>query len=365
MKRPFALLIALVVVALVTSGCGSNGGSSTLSDAATMSYTVKGKTHTLHVSRARLLSEVRSIVNNVPFRKVLKGLTPPINATDDLSADSRLTAIWLTQLIQQASIDELFKTRHAHVTAAILKKAATDAGSIFPGADIFPAFPKTFRDTMTERTARSEALLATYVDTSDAAGEAYFQSHAAQFGCASGKNVAHILVKTPAAAQAIEDQLATGASFATLAKASSTDTQSAQKGGSLGCLSPGEFVAAFQKAADAAKVGEPTAPVHSSFGYHVILVTKAPATTYADVKAQVAQALGQAGSQKFSAAINALFKSYGKTVHVDPRFGTWGSSTDSQGQSTYKVTEPKPPSPATSRDGTTTTTVPAGATGSP
>ena len=107
--------------------------------------------------------------------------------------------------------------------------------------------------------------------------------------------------------------------------------------------------------------GVPTAPVHSSFGYHVILVTKAPAATYADVKTQVAQALRQQGSTKFGAAVNALFKQY--KVRVDPRFGTWGSSTDSQGQLTYSVTEPKAPTPATSRNGSTTTTGPTGATG--
>jgi hypothetical protein len=57
-------------------------------------------------------------------------------------------------------------------------------------------------------------------------------------------------------------------------------------------------------------------------------------------------------------ALNALFKKL--KVHVDPRFGTWGVVTDSQGQSSYRVTEPKAPKPATSREGTTTTTVAAG-----
>ena len=80
--------------------------SSTLNDAATMRYTLKGKHHTLHVSRARLLSEVRSLVDNKPFAKFLKSQTPPFKVSHDLSADSQLTAIWLTQLIQQETIDE-------------------------------------------------------------------------------------------------------------------------------------------------------------------------------------------------------------------------------------------------------------------
>jgi parvulin-like peptidyl-prolyl isomerase len=366
MKRPYALLIALVVVALVGTGCASNGASSTLNDAATMTYTVKGQTHTLHVSRARLLSEMRSLVDNEPFAKLLKSSNPPFVVNHDLSADSKLTAIWLTQLIQQATIDELFASRHLHVTAAIRQQAATDVPNVFKQGDptVFNAFDKKFKTTMTDRRARLEALLASYVDTSDAAGEAYFQSHSAQFGCASGKDVAHILVKTPAEAQAIEVQLTAGASFATLAKAKSTDTGSASSGGALGCLTAGEFVAPFQTAAEAATIGVPTAPVHSSFGYHVILVTKAAPTTYADVKTQVTQALQQAGSKKLSDAVDALFKEY--HVRVDQRFGTWGHTTDAQGAVTYSVTEPQAPKPATSRDGsTTTTTVPASATGSP
>jgi peptidyl-prolyl cis-trans isomerase C len=239
-------------------------------------------------------------------------------------------------------------------------KAATDAA--FPDATIFKTFDSKFRATMTEGTARTESLLASYTDTSDAAGEAYLQSHSSQFACASGKDVSHIVVKTQAEAQAIVDQLAAGASFATLAKQDSTDP-SASKGGLLGCLAAGEFLAAFQKAAEAATIGTPTAPVHTSFGYHVILVTKAAAVKYADVRTQIVKALQQQGSQSLSAALDAFLKKL--KVHVDPRFGTWGPTTDAQGQSIYRVTEPKAPTPATSRDGTTTTTVPAAANGSP
>jgi len=87
MKRPLKLLVAIIAIALVGSGCGSDGASSTLSDAATMRYTLKGEPHTLHVSRARLLSEVRSLVTNKPFAKFLKEQSFTIDP-HDLSADS-------------------------------------------------------------------------------------------------------------------------------------------------------------------------------------------------------------------------------------------------------------------------------------
>jgi parvulin-like peptidyl-prolyl isomerase len=361
MKRPFALLIAILAVA-VLGGCGNNGVSSTLNDATTIRYTLKGDTRTLHISRAQLLRELRSLVNNEPFVKMLK--SQDFVVSRDLSADTRLSAIWLTQLIQQAAIDELFKARDVRVSAAIRNRAAADAGRIFSQDDpsVFEAFDARFRRTMTDRTARSEALLESYTDTSDAAGRAYFRLHAAEFGCASGKNIAHILVKTESEARAIADQLAGGASFATLAENESTDSQSAPSGGLLGCLTPNTYVPAFQQAADAATVGTPTAPVETSFGFHIILVTSAPAPTYDDVKPQVVQALQQEASQKLSTAVNALYKRF--KVHVDPRFGTWGSTPDGQGGSTYRVTEPKSPDPAKSREGTTTTRAGA-ANGSP
>jgi len=357
MKRPLGLLVAIVAVALVGAGCSSGGGvASTLNDAATMSYTLKGKHYTLHVSRARLLSEVRSLVDNQPFAKFLADQN--FKVSHDLSTDSRVTAIWLSQLIQQATIDDLFASRHLHVTAAGRAAAATTAKANFPSPAIFDAFSPSFRATLIDRQARSEALLASYTDTSDAAGQAYFQSNQSTFGCASGKNVAHILVASKAAAQAIVDQLAAGGSFATLAARDSTDKQSAQQGGALGCLKAGEFVKEFQTAAEAAPVGTPVGPVHTQFGYHVILVTKAAVVTYASVRTQVLAALKTKGQQDLSTAVNGIFKLF--KAHIDARFGTWGLVTDSQGQQSYQVSPPKPPAPATSREGTTTTIAPNG-----
>jgi parvulin-like peptidyl-prolyl isomerase len=346
MKRPLALLIAAAVALL--GGCSA----STLHDAATVGYSVKGAKHTLHVSRDQLLSEVQNIVANKPFADFLKQQKFTVTTTD-----SKITAIWLSQLIQSDAIDALFASRHLHVTKAIQAQAAKDVVQLFPTPQIFPAFSRSYRATLTDREARTEALLASYANTSDAAGEAYFKAHVSQF-CPSGKEVSHILLKTQAGAQAVRDQLAAGASFAELAKTKSIDP-SAAKGGLLGCLAAKEFVAPFQKAADAATLGMPVGPVKSQFGYHVILVTK---PSYAGSRTQVIQALQQQGTQSASTEINALIKSF--KVHLDPRFGTWGPSKTAQGQTVYHVTAPTTPKVNDSREGTTTTTAPLGS-GSP
>jgi parvulin-like peptidyl-prolyl isomerase len=356
MRRSLSLLVAVVAIALVGSAC-----SSTLNDAATINYTQNGKSQSASVSRADLLSEVQKIVANKPFATWLKQNKYAINS--NISTDTGVSAIWLSQLIHQKAIDSLVASRHITVTPAINAQAAKDVVNIFPTAAIFPAFDAKFRATLTARQARTEALLASYTDTSDAAGQKYFDAHKSQFVCASGRNVAHILVASQAEAQDILNQLKAGASFAKLAQQDSTDTQSGAQGGSLGCLMAGAFVPAFQKAAEAAPFGTPIGPVKSQFGYHVILVTHAT-PSYAESRAQVLQALAQQGQADAQVSIDALLKAF--KVHLDPRFGTWGLSPNGQGTPVYEVTPPKPPKPSTVREGTTTvppTTLPVASPG--
>lgn len=91
----------------------------------------------------------------------------------------------------------------------------------------------------------------------------------------------HILIKTdeltaPAeAARRIADlreRISNGADFAALARAHSEDIGSAANGGDLGWMNPGQTVPDFEKAMNALKPGELSAPVKSPFGVHLIEV---------------------------------------------------------------------------------------------
>ncbi|HNC65851.1 MAG TPA: peptidylprolyl isomerase, partial [Thauera aminoaromatica] len=88
----------------------------------------------------------------------------------------------------------------------------------------------------------------------------------------------HILIKTSevlsdADAEArllgIRERVINGADFAELAKASSADL-SAARGGDLGWLNPGDTVPEFERAMNALRPGEVSAPVRSPFGWHLI-----------------------------------------------------------------------------------------------
>lgn len=69
----------------------------------------------------------------------------------------------------------------------------------------------------------------------------------------------------------LRNRIINGEKFEELAKAFSDDV-TAQKGGDLGWLNPGETVPEFERAMDDLKIGEVSQPVQSPFGFHLIRV---------------------------------------------------------------------------------------------
>jgi peptidyl-prolyl cis-trans isomerase SurA len=69
----------------------------------------------------------------------------------------------------------------------------------------------------------------------------------------------------------VRERIVNGADFAELARLFSEDL-SASRGGELGWISPGDTVPEFEKAMDALKPGELSAPVKTPFGWHLIQV---------------------------------------------------------------------------------------------
>ncbi len=81
----------------------------------------------------------------------------------------------------------------------------------------------------------------------------------------------HILVGSEVEAIELKRELNKGADFSILAMRYS-QCPSGRNGGELGYFERGQMVPEFEKAAFSTPVGQVTAPVHTQFGWHLILV---------------------------------------------------------------------------------------------
>ncbi|MDP2560574.1 SurA N-terminal domain-containing protein [Psychrobium sp. 1_MG-2023] len=130
---------------------------------------------------------------------------------------------------------------------------------------------------------------------------AAYNENLSQYQSTPRRKVSHILVEfgdDETAAQATANDILArvqgGEDFATVAKASSDDTFSAEQGGDLDWIEPGVMDPSFDEAVFALSKGEVSSLVKTEFGFHVIKVTDAEEMTtksFDDVKEGIEQEL--------------------------------------------------------------------------
>ncbi len=136
------------------------------------------------------------------------------------------------------------------------------------------------------------------IKVTDKKAKAYYEDNPGQYKQPESRDVAHILVKKKADADAIYAQVKGGDAkkFAALAKKKSEDTSSAVNGGELN-ISRGQTVPEFDKAAFALKKGAVSKPIKTQYGFHVILakgdVKEARQQPFKEVRTQIKQTLLQ------------------------------------------------------------------------
>lgn len=102
---------------------------------------------------------------------------------------------------------------------------------------------------------------------------AYYASHASQFGTPESRNLRIVLAKTQASAESAKSALNSGQSWTSVAKKYSIDTATKDKGGVLTGVTQGEEDQALSQAAFSAPVGKLEGPIKSPFGYYLVDVT--------------------------------------------------------------------------------------------
>jgi peptidyl-prolyl cis-trans isomerase D len=120
---------------------------------------------------------------------------------------------------------------------------------------------------------------------------AYYDTHKKQFDRPGRAKVSIIIIPRSvtaadsaavrARAVALRSRILGGEKFEDVARAESADSVSAVNGGSLGRGGKGRFIAPFETAAYALKLGEISQPVLTPFGYHIIRVDERKGDTLA------------------------------------------------------------------------------------
>ncbi len=282
------------------------------------------------IAQDDLERELRSIAANGPYLKLIES-RQQVKGTGAGTFDAAFTALALTRQIYYQLIGTELANRKLSVGPADLAAARVTVIEQIQGEDVFKDFPKAYQDELILRQAQLDLLtLALNGNTGspDEAARAYYDGHKQEFANAC---VSHILVASREKAEDIKARVARGEDYAAVARAESSDTQSAQKGGELGCDINQDtgFVPEFLLAVFNQPVGEVGTPVQTQFGFHVIKVTKRDVPPYDQVKDEARQKLTATGQEKL---LTWLQETINKAkIEVNPRYGTFNKEGASPG----------------------------------
>ncbi|HWH34110.1 MAG TPA: peptidylprolyl isomerase [Acidimicrobiales bacterium] len=341
MTSPKTSLAAVLVAALALSACSS------LTEARAAS--VNGDV----ISAADLEDELLAIRGNDAYRDAVERTLSQqglgVTGAGQGSFDTAFVARLLSLRVFFALVGQEARARGIEVGPADIEDARPATVASVGGEEVFDAFPEDYREELVARQALAlqvqEAIAA---PPGEEEARAFYEENPEQFAAVC---VSHIFVSTgnrsPEEAQArIDDlarQLAEGADFTTLASEQSDDAQAASQEGSLGCQTPGSFLASFEAAAFALPVGEVSPPVQTEIGYHLIRVDDRQEAPFEQVETQVLEALEQRRVETFATFVNDV--TCEAEVDVNPRYGSWTGACEDPEQE-GRVVPPEGPAEA-------------------
>ncbi len=194
--------------------------------------------------------------------------------------DSPVARNLLQQMVQEALITQYAAQNHITVSDADIAARENQLKANYPGAawdQLLQARGLTEQDVHDALRIQLilDKALQSQITVSDAEIAQFFQRNHAAFDTAAEVCAKHILVSDLPTANKVEAALKQNGTgdFAALAAQYSIDPGTKTKGGDLGCFRRGQMVKAFDDAAFSLPIGQVSPPVHTPFGYHIILVT--------------------------------------------------------------------------------------------
>ncbi|MFQ5967088.1 MAG: peptidylprolyl isomerase [Acidimicrobiia bacterium] len=241
----------------------------------------------------------------------------------------------LTGLLRDVIIQEI-----------VVQAASAEFGIVVEEADVEAAYQE-IRQVIEEEQGGYEAYLVTQNRTDDAVREVAFQSlvwervrnaladdeleplteeelqrqYDIQLPSLTQICLSRIILETRADAIAALDRISAGEDFAAVAAEVSVQSEEAEAGGDLGCVSPVAFPEELAEALLSAPVGEPTGPIEAQGGFHVFVVSSSFVPTLEEATPLIEAGRFTEASLLFSGWLQRLVGS--AEVSVAPEFGTW------------------------------------------
>jgi hypothetical protein len=280
------------------------------------------------ISPRELEGELRSIAGNEQYLRLVEA-RQPVRGSGKGTFDSAFTALALTRQIYYVLVENELRERDLTVGPADLAAARESVVEQLQGEEVFRNFSQEYQDQLVRRQAQLDVLTIAVngAGSPDEAARAYYEGHQDEFARAC---VRHILVTDQAKADQLLARLAAGEDFATVARAESKDTESAARGGELGCdvTRDTQFVPEFLLAVFSQPVGEVGQPVRTQFGFHLIKVESRGVPPFDDeVSAEVRQKLTATGQQKVLEILQEAAKN--ADIEIDPKYGTFNKEGES------------------------------------
>jgi len=324
-KRLVSALAAAVALGLVGAACSSGGSSSTSSSSTPEDAAV---VNGVGIKRSDFDADIADYVHNKLF--VATGQAGDnVDTTGTASVDfvrKTLQADILFELVRQEVARRKLTVRStddAYVRAQTIARF-DQSGS----PDIFNAFPMRFQTRALLQTANlltlQDALGGGPVDA--AAVRAAYDADPRQFGQIC---VRHILSLTQDDAKNVLAELQQGADFAATATKETEDQSTAGTGGAIrnpdgSCPTAAQLDPDFAQAALAATPGQPTGPVQTKLGWHILLVDDVKVLPFEKVQSAAALAAEKKVSDTAAPLLTQFLQSgVAGSIHVNPKYGVW------------------------------------------
>jgi parvulin-like peptidyl-prolyl isomerase len=188
--------------------------------------------------------------------------------------------------------------------------------------------------------------------------EKYFKENPKRFSVAEKRNIEIVLTKTEAQAKKAKQEIESGKSFASVAKATSIDPTSKANGGKLPGVVKGQEEKALDTAVFSAKKGVLSGPIKTPFGYYIFQVESISPGSQQTLKQAEASIKSQLTATGQQTALSKFVKEFKKKWVAKTECRAGFSVPDCKGYKAPKTTSTSTPAttvPATTTPSTTST----------